>query len=108
MNNISRFSPKGIWCGTFTKSNYAGGTSVQLQNSDGTPLTRATLNNWFGVDYGTETAKYHYVAFAMNGDAAVTGTHISGVAWSNDSLYAVAEESLSGKMFRINWCVMLF
>lgn len=108
MDAIPKFSPKGIWCGTFTKSNYAGGTSVQLQNSDGTSLTRATLNNWFGVNYSAEVAKAHYVAFAMNGDAATTGIHISGVAWNNDSLYAVAEDSLSGKTFRINWCVIWF
>lgn len=108
MDAIAKFSPKGVWAGSFTKSNYTGGSSVILTHSTGTTLTRATLNSWFGTNYGAEEAKAHFVAMAMNGDAKVCGIHISGAAWNNDALYAVAEESLNGKTFRINWIVFLF
>ena len=108
MDALKVFYPKGIWCGTFVKRDYTGNTSVPLQNSSGTILTRDVLNNFFGVDYGTSTAKTHYIAFVMNADAEVCNVHISGAAWNNDALYAIAESSLSGKTFRVNWCVMLF
>ena len=108
MDALKVFYPKGIWCGTFVKRDYTGNTSVPLQNSSGTILTRDVLNNFFGVDYGTNTAKTHYIAFVMNADAEVCNVHISGAAWNNDALYAIAESPLSGKTFRVNWCVMLF
>ena len=108
MDALKVFSPKGIWCGTFTKSSYTGSTSVPLQNSSGTALTRAVLNNFFGVNYDANNAKAHYIAFAMNADGSICDAHISGAQWVNDGLAAVSESSLNGKTFRINWCVMLF
>lgn len=96
-----------IKCGTFTRSNYAGGSAVQLLHN-GNAMTRTYLNSLFGKDYDANNAKAHFVAFAMNADGAICDAHISGVQWVNDGLSAVSESSLNGKTFRINWIVFHF
>ena len=109
MDKMSMFSPKGIWCSTFTESNYQGSTSVLLKRQD-EALTLDTMNKYFGTNYTAAQAVTHFVVIAMNGDGDACGVHISGVQYipSTKRWVAVAEDSLKGKTFRINWVAFHF
>ena len=109
MDKMSMFSPKGIWCSTSTESNYQGSTSVLLKRQD-EALTLDTMNKYFGTNYTAAQAVTHFVVIAMNGDGDACGVHISGVQYipSTKRWVAVAEDSLKGKTFRINWVAFHF
>ena len=109
MDKMSMFSPKGIWCSTFVESNYKGNTSVLLKRQD-EALTVDTMNKYFGTNYTAAQAVTHFVVLAMNGDGDACGVHISGVQFIPSAKWwvATAEDSLTGKTFRINWVAIHF
>lgn len=109
MDKLSMFSPKGIWCSTFTEQNYKGNTSVLLKRQD-EALTVDTMNKYFGTNYTAAQAVTHFGVLAMNGDGDACGVHISGVQFIPSSKWwvATAESSLTGKTFRINWVAFHF